>query len=421
MKPLLQPKQVRNPHRNLTVWGAALVTLITWGGLPVSAFPREPTPAVRKALDRGLEYLCRTQQQDGTWRSWGSHAAGETALAGMAIVAAGAPLDSPKVSLARQAVRHLISTNDETYDISLAIMFLDQVGNDEDVPLLQELGGRLLGGQLTNGAWGYGVSGLGGGDNSNTQFAAIACWVARKHGVVRDAALHRLDRYFRGCFVPSMGGWGYGPGPQVTPTMTCAGLAGLATYRGAEQERLEPANASSSQGGARKNRRVRDPVVDTALKALGQELRLADANPGHPINADLYFFWSLERVAMIYGLNEIGGVDWYRWGSARLLKGQSPDGQWRGSGKWEYDQAVGTSFAVLFLSRLNVAADLTAAVGLGGGSDEGPPAPAMEPDGGSGGSRFLRLSPPQTEPVGRAAAPESADQDQNLDPRRGRP
>lgn len=381
----------------------------------------EPLPAVRAALDRGAEYLRRTQQPDGTWRSWGSHPAGETALAGMALVAAGLPASNREVSKSRDAVRRMVATSTDTYDLSLAIMFLDQLGNPEDTALLRQLGERLLAGQLPNGAWTYASGGMafGGGDNSNTQFAAIACWVARKHGMVRDAAFGKLDAYFRSTFVPADGGWGYGAGAPATPTMTCAGLAGLATSRGAEERGEEAQGSEARGGGPRKRRAAPDPTVNMAFQALGRELARANTSSDHPINSDLYFFWSLERVGMIYGVDTIAGVDWYRWGCERLLKGQSPDGQWQGNGKWQYQAAVGTSFAMLFLSRLNVAADLTASVGLGSGAGETRRTPSVSPEGGSGGSDFIRRLPTKQErgsADGKAPPPAAPD----FDPRQGK-
>jgi hypothetical protein len=414
----------RFPRFHDQVMKKAHVLVVCWALASVcQAQGPRPTPAVQQALDRGVAYLRSVQQQDGTWQTWGSHPAGETALAGMALIAAGLPPQSGEVCRAQEAVRRMITTNGHTYDISLVIMFLDQLGDPKDVPLLRQLGERLLAGQAVNGTWSYGSGGLSGGDNSNTQFAAIACWVTRKHGIVQDAALQKLDGYFRTTFIPSSGGWGYVANMPATPTMTCAGLAGLAAFRGAEQQAREATQSSSSpsRGRGRRQPATRDPTIDAALTALGGELKLADQNPGRAINADLYFFWSLERVAMIYGLAEIGGVDWYRWGSTRLIKGQSPDGQWQGSGKWRYEGAVGTSFAMLFLSRLNVAADLTAAVGLGTGAGEAQLAPSMEPEGGSGGTQFIRRMPSKDARRGSAAPSAEPEKPINLDPRQGRP
>jgi len=403
-------------RRALTRWIVYALAALTSD----AAYCREPSPAVRAALERGAEYLRRTQQPDGTWRSWGSHAAGETALAGMALVAAGVPAINPEVSKARDAVRRMVATSSDTYDLSLAIMFLDQLRNPEDTALLRQLGERLLAGQLPNGAWTYASGGVafGGGDNSNTQFAAIACWVARKHGMVRDAAFGKLAAYFRSNFIPADGGWGYGAGAPATPTMTCAGLAGLATSLGAEEQGGGTQGSDARAGGPRKRRAATDPTVNRAFQALGRELVRANTSRDHPINSDLYFFWSLERVGMIYGVDTIADVDWYLWGCERLVKGQSPDGQWQGSGKWQYQKAVGTSFAMLFLSRLNVAADLTASVGLGSGAGEAKRTPSVALEGGSGGSEFIRRLPTaqrRGSAEGNATTPAPTD----FDPRRG--
>ena len=44
---------------------------------------------------------------------------------------------------------------------------------------------------------------------------------------------------------------------------------------------------------------------------------------------DLYFLWSLERMAVIYDLKLIEGKDWYEWGAEIILANQQADGGWR--------------------------------------------------------------------------------------------
>src|SRR5262249_35073164 len=69
-----------------------------------------------------------------------------------------------------------------------------------------------------------------------------------------------------------------------------------------------------------------------------------------------YTLWSLERMAVLYDLPTIMGKDWYRWGAQFLLVNQQADGSWQGT----YPEGgCDTAFAVLFLKRANVAADLT--------------------------------------------------------------
>ena len=80
------------------------------------------------------------------------------------------------------------------------------------------------------------------------------------------------------------------------------------------------------------------------------------------LNSNLYFLWSLERVAVIYGLETIGNHDWYTWGSDALVDSQQAGGSWGGGGYHGANDEINTSFALLFLSRANVARDLTAAL-----------------------------------------------------------
>ena len=339
----------------------------------IEAAAVEAGDGVQRAIDRAADFLIQTQDHQGIWTSVSTHEMGETALAGMALLAAEKPATDPAVVAAARAVRQRLADEPNAYDTSLAIMFLDRLGQAEDAELLRQLGRQLARGQCRDGSWTYllerscGIS----GDNSNTQFAALASWVSRRHGVENDPGLQLLDHYFRTSFDQSAGGWGYNPGSSATPTMTCAGLVGIAVSQGAN-------GRAKSPGGAVVRRRAAaaDPIARRALDALGAVLRSADQDPAAVVNSDLYFFWSLERVAVIYDLKEIGGVDWYRWGSRRLLRGQSPNGEWRGkssSKHWPFEQAVGTSFGILFLCRANVAQDLTAAVGSGGGVGEPPP------------------------------------------------
>jgi hypothetical protein len=70
---------------------------------------------------------------------------------------------------------------------------------------------------------------------------------------------------------------------------------------------------------------------------------------------DLYFLWSLERMAVLYDWRKVAGVDWYQWGSTLLLSAQNDDGSWS-----DYFPGMpDTCFALLFLRRANVARDLT--------------------------------------------------------------
>src|SRR5207249_893913 len=104
--------------------------------------------------------------------------------------------------------------------------------------------------------------------NSNTQFAALGLWVARRHGIPVERAMLRLAGRFRLSQAPD-GSWHYmsatAPGRvgSGTPAMTCAGLLGLAVAHG-----------TASESTLRTGRRTIDPFTKQAQSAtnFGKDL-----------------------------------------------------------------------------------------------------------------------------------------------------
>jgi hypothetical protein len=237
-------------------------------------------------------------------------------------------------------------------------------------------------------------------DNSIGQFATLALWAARKYGVPVRPCLVAVEARYR----PrqgSDGSWQYNEQiPFARDTSTCAGLIGLAVARGVEAE-AEPAPGKAPAGDI-----LKDPAVEKALRFLGGtvgkgpclsdaerarrhrnslkmdrlfremeatssparkmqialELRMLDQAPmlrGIYFDGDnwgdLYFLWSLERMAVIYDLKLIGGQDWHAWGSEVIVANQEDDGSW----SERFPGVPDTCFALLFLRRANLVKDLT--------------------------------------------------------------
>jgi hypothetical protein len=210
----------------------------------------------------------------------------------------------------------------------------------------------------------------GRGDNSNTQFAILGLWAARRHGIPVEDALARAATRFRSS-QHADGGWGYmdlGNLPRFggsTPSMTCAGLLGLALGFGSAREatlRTVPRLKSTRAAGTKTPPDpARDPAIRAGLAALGQAVGqpLDDVGVGRGAAAlgdSYYLLWSVERVAMAYSLTTVGNKDWYAWGSQYLLAAQGDDGGWQG----KFGPDVDTCFALLFLRRTNLSEDLTA-------------------------------------------------------------
>jgi hypothetical protein len=400
---------------------------------------------IDKAVERGVDALRQMQTGNGTWTH---NEIGATALAGLTLLECGVKPDDKAVQKAAGAVREAGVKLTHTYSLSLSILFLDRLGDPEDIPLIESMTVRLLAGQTASGGWSYhcpdvspaevkrltdhlrqrnelvgrrelpkegrvtpkddkdgkekteprrtakdlpkeiqdqlalinrqrpgpGGEGHDGSDNSNTQFASLALWVAHRYGLPVEPALDRIGGRFRAS-QNGDGGWDYHfhlggeRHGHSTATMTAAGLLGLAVAHGAAADMAEQAEKDAKGGKEGKGKpKAPDIAKDVHLKAglvaLGSSIdhpaakRKAMGGPGGApqIGGKAYYFlWSLERVAVILGLDTVGGKDWYTWGAEVLLANQQRDGTWSG----EYGANIDTCFALLFLKRSNLARDLT--------------------------------------------------------------
>jgi hypothetical protein len=191
-------------------------------------------------------------------------------------------------------------------------------------------------------------------DNSNTQFAILGVWTARRHGVPMDRTLALITRRFRASQAPG-GGWNYTysvPGHNATPAMTGAGLLGLAVGLGLANPDFQPDKTKAPP---------RNVAVEKGLRALAEWIGepLEAKRRGRRTDVNLYFLWTVERVGVLYNLQKIGGRDWYQWGAQLLVDAQLEDGGWNVGGYPGSVPTVDTCFALLFLKRANLVQDLT--------------------------------------------------------------
>lgn len=398
---------------------------------------------IAAAVQKGADFL-RAQPWGGPGDTGGGHGIGPAGLAGLALLEAGAKADDSAVVAIAGLVRDKAPAETGTYQASIAVLFLDRLGDPRDEVLIQRLGTRLYGGLLATGGYSYqcpdlvpaaataamttapppapakpkvddgfpqakprapgtaaadpnpgklhpSVAGYNAavrqvvrrlgrrqedGDNSNTQFGLIGLWVAARHGVPADDAFALLEARFLTTQNAANGGWAYSGRGESTPAMTCAGLLGLAVGASRRAE-LTTAPAKAAPAGEASNdpfdappaKKAGDPnvqprqrlAVTAGLTYLG---RVVKGTPVDRINSlvglgdEYYTLWSVERVAMAYGLDTLGDTDWHAWGCNWLLPKQQADGSWKG----QYSADVSTAFALLFLLKANVAADLTASL-----------------------------------------------------------
>jgi hypothetical protein len=436
---------------------------------------------VSVAIDKGIAYLRKTQNPDGTWSN--GRGVGYAAIGGLTLLECNIAAKDPAVQKAAAYVRSHIRNLNATYEISLAILFLDRLADPRDRSLIQGMALRLLAGQNDFGGWSYNCSQLNpqemfqlytflqsqkqpnllnpllsnpkthtsfepnpkrgakspddpfvqlselirakgtdgtrqdpqpdplnpgvaprvdsdpknapkpgvkpippanlpanlrnlpvvkhqglkkgqtklrqsGGDNSNTQFAMLALWAARRHFIPTDQAL--LASYQR--FVNSQnaeGGWGYMAETGSTGSMTNVGLLGLAFGHGAAPDimKFNPKNPKDIIVKPA----LEDPTIQKGLTALSRYIGQPSLDPkktNFPME-NLYFLWSVERVAMLYDLKTIAGKDWYAWGAQLLVHNQRADGDWASAQYPGATPPLNTCFALLFLRRSNLIQDLT--------------------------------------------------------------
>ncbi len=469
-----------------------------------SMVPGVDQEKIDRAIAQGVQYLRQRQDQaTGSW-SGQSHQVGHASLGGLTLLECKAAPDDQAVLRAAAFVRSKAERLNHTYELSLAVLFLDRLGDPRDKGLIQGMALRLLAGQTDSGGWSYtcplltpqemhqlynfvhvtrpvelfdpvragdplanpskkpttlpsaiasgpgmndpfqqlsrlildqGVAGepakkqpdepkKGGllqpldpnappaktpekgktpktptkaktpqvvnpntlppalrnlpvvqtqgrgkgqimvrqaaGDNSNTQFALLALWAARRNGVPTDRAL--LIAHQR--FVSSQGAegaWGYTThSSNGSPAMTGVGLLGLAMGHGASPDMVFADPLRPNLKDATVKPALEDPQIQKGLRALsrhvGVPLQSAQQKPGME---NLYFLWTVERVAMLYDLKTIGGKDWYGWGAQLLVANQSPDGHWNSANYHGHNANLDTCFALLFLKRSNLVQDLT--------------------------------------------------------------
>jgi hypothetical protein len=105
---------------------------------------------------------------------------------------------------------------------------------------------------------------------------------------------------------------------------------------------------------------VGDTRIVNGLTALSKSVGKPSGSWRDRPMEDLYFLWSLERAAVLYGLPTIGDRDWYRWGAEILIANQEKRGYWTNGGYHGASPTIDTCLALLFLKRANFVADLGA-------------------------------------------------------------
>jgi hypothetical protein len=165
---MLRTKRLTLRRPTITGLIALVLLLLTASLAPGQRLelPAHERQEVNHAIDRGVAYLKKAQQKNGTWAdplgNWPGaqlhghyYAIGGSALPALTLLECGVPASDPVVQRAAQYVRSRAAGIDRTYELSLAILFLDRLGDPKDKMLIQTFALRLIAGQSATGGWGY--------------------------------------------------------------------------------------------------------------------------------------------------------------------------------------------------------------------------------------------------------------------------
>lgn len=309
------------------------------------AYPPGVNREIHEAIQRGLEYLRRSQAPDGCWRNaggYGSYPAAMTGLAGMALVASGStPTRGKYYQAVRRSLDFLMKNADANsgvisvpaeegrsmYGHGFATLYLASVyGMEEDLQRQERLK-RILtkavqliaNSQSGAGGWLY-TPDSGGDEGSVTVTQIQALRACRMAGIVVDKkTIDRAVNYIKKC-QNSDGGICYSASSrgESRPAISAAGVAVL--YN---------AGVYDDQ-----------PFVDKAVQYVKKHVHVTQDSTGHHYYTHLYFSQALYQR---------GGKDWddyYAKMSAWLLKQQKKDGSWEGDG---VGAVYGTAIALIIL------------------------------------------------------------------------
>jgi hypothetical protein len=328
------------------------------GGSPA---PQPSAQAVNEAIERGVQYLLKAQNRDGSWGmdlyerglAWHDLRDGATALALYALTKCGLAPDHP--SLERGAAFLLLSYPRHTYSTGIQLHALGGLGVPAHKKRMQELVKELADLEV---AGGFDYPGLGRADLSNTQVAALGFRAADQAGLTLpkgiwarlvEATLRHQESPVE---IPGSGllpreqrrmaGFAYEPGGAPSASMTTAGLTVLGIA--SEVEGRVPHALDVRVAEARQ----------LAQNWLVQNFSV-EGNPHGEAAWHYYYLYGLERAGAFGGFTHFGAHDWYAEGAAQLLKEQRADGGWRMDGRTSWPPTpmpvANTCFALLFLRK----------------------------------------------------------------------
>jgi hypothetical protein len=307
------------------------------------------SPAVKKAVQQGINFLRAQQLKDGSWEIdefAKQRPGGWTALVLLALLEAGVPPNDPAVVKGLVYLRKL--EPNFIYVRALQTMVFARVGNKLNKQLVQrnvdwliaarvQAGGQLLG-------WTYTKTSQVP-DNSNTSFAVRGLHAGRLVGAKIPRKIWEDIRSYYLRTQLKDGGWIYAGNHNSFSylTMDVASLSGLLMGGMALNLNPELPQKNGRLEIAKVKRKA--PPGRALLWISGKRYDIA------PENRVYYHLYGVSELGLLSGLRFLGIHDWYAEGSKVLLKRQAPNGSWPRKG-FQFDRwpLINTSFALIFLA-----------------------------------------------------------------------
>ncbi len=313
-------------------------------GFVAAPAPKPAETKVQKAIREGVTFLRKIEDGKGDFEHTTIIArirpGGVTALATVALLQCGVPVDDPLIQRCLKYLRGMPPS--QTYTVGLQTMAFCIAGQKEDRQLVQR-NLDWLKENRTVGGWGYDAI-IKNPDHSINQYALLGIHEAHLAGFKIDRDL--LDEMYQ-FYEKSSGVWNYRGAARPSLTMTTAGLCNLLiTAQDLNRKKPLVKGIDNTCGEY-----TEDVTVAAALKWIARDMDLPQWEAGlvHPF----YCLYGIERAGRLTGQRFIGQHDWYRIGCEYLVSLQKMNGSWEGRANASSDfwPPVATSFSLLFLSK----------------------------------------------------------------------
>jgi hypothetical protein len=121
------------------------------------AVPKSDPAQIANAIRRGIEFLQKDIKPSGTWlkEDESLNSVGYAALPALALLESNVPAGDAAVQKAAAYVRKHAAEMTDTYDLGMAVLFLEKLGEPRDKTLIKSLALRIVAGQSPAGGWDY--------------------------------------------------------------------------------------------------------------------------------------------------------------------------------------------------------------------------------------------------------------------------